>query len=184
MGLRPFLLPLFTGVRGIGILRTSRRRRSQKFARLSGGHTIVCLIRKMVKSAPAKMANRQTKNATVECRPSLLNGASVRALSTTSSATLASMAATAAIERKALWIILGPLYTLYDLESWPSLSCPYSRSTWKKRRILGSSRLQAPPPRHVAAAEHLEGCQPWVSRCRTSPRTELGNVARCCDLLR
>jgi hypothetical protein len=87
-----------------------------------------------VKSAPAKMANRQTKNATVECRPSLLNGASVRALSTTSSATLASMAATAAIERKALWIILGPLYTLYDLESWPSLSCPYSRSTWKKKK--------------------------------------------------
>jgi hypothetical protein len=85
-----------------------------------------------VKSAPAKMANRQTKNATVECRPSLLNGASVRALSTTSSATLASMAATAAIERKALWIILGPLYTLYDLESWPSLSCPYSRSTWNR----------------------------------------------------
>jgi hypothetical protein len=25
----------------------------------------------------------------------------------------------------------GPLYTLYDLESWPYRSCPYSRSTWK-----------------------------------------------------
>jgi hypothetical protein len=91
----------------------------------------VCLIRKMVKTAPAQMANRETKNATVACRPSLLNGASVRALSTTSSATLASMAATDAIERKALWIIPGPLYTLYNLEPWPSLSCPYSRSTWK-----------------------------------------------------
>jgi hypothetical protein len=96
-----------------------------------GGHTIVCLIRKMMKNAPAQMANRETKNATVACRPSLLNGASVRALSTTSSATLASMAATDAIERKALWIIPGPLYTLYNLEPWPSLSCPYSRSTWK-----------------------------------------------------
>src|ERR671916_1746442 len=39
-------------------------------------------------------------------------------------------------------------------------------------------------PHHVAAAEHLENCQLWVSRCRTSPRTERGNVARCCDLLR
>jgi hypothetical protein len=84
-----------------------------------------------MKNAPAQMANRETKNATVACRPSLLNGASVRALSTTSSATLASMAATDAIERKALWIIPGPLYTLYNLEPWPSLSCPYSRSTWK-----------------------------------------------------
>jgi hypothetical protein len=66
-----------------------------------GGH-IVCLIRKMVKTAPAQMANRQTENATVEYRPNLLNGASVRALSITSSATLASMAATDAIEIKAL----------------------------------------------------------------------------------
>ena len=73
---------------------------------------MVCLISKMVKTAPAQMANRLTKNATVAYRPNLSNGASVRALSTTSSATLASMAATAAIERKALWIIPGPLYTL------------------------------------------------------------------------
>ena len=72
-----------------------------------GGHTIVCLIKKMLRTAPAQMANKQTKNATVECRPNLLNGARVRALSTTSSATLASMAATDAIERKALWIIRG-----------------------------------------------------------------------------
>jgi len=31
MGLRPFLLPLFTGVRGIGILRTSPFGDSRKF---------------------------------------------------------------------------------------------------------------------------------------------------------
>jgi hypothetical protein len=85
----------------------------------------VCLIRKMVKTAPAQMANRQTKNATVECRLNLLNGASVRALSTTSSATLASRAATEAIERKALWIIQG-----YYIPSVTSIAgpffCPYS----------------------------------------------------------
>jgi hypothetical protein len=52
------------------------------------GH-IVCLISKMVKTAPAQMANRETKNATVESPPNLLNGASMRALSTASSATLA-----------------------------------------------------------------------------------------------
>ena len=72
----------------------------------------MCLIRKMVKTAPAQMANRETKNATVACRPNLLNGASVRALSTTSKATLASMAATEAIERKALWIIQDTMYPL------------------------------------------------------------------------
>jgi hypothetical protein len=44
---------------------------------------------KMVKTTPAQMAHRQTKNATVEYRSNLLNGASVRALSTTSSATKA-----------------------------------------------------------------------------------------------
>ena len=65
---------------------------------------MVCLISKMVKTAPAQMANRLTKNATVEYRPNLSNGASVRALSTTSRATLASMAAADAIERKASWI--------------------------------------------------------------------------------
>jgi hypothetical protein len=70
------------------------------------GH-IVCLKRKMVKTAPAQMANRLTKNAFVECRPNLLNGASVSALSTASSATLVSMAATDAIEMKASWIIKG-----------------------------------------------------------------------------
>jgi hypothetical protein len=32
MGLRPFLLPLFTGVRGIGILRTSPSGHSRKFS--------------------------------------------------------------------------------------------------------------------------------------------------------
>jgi hypothetical protein len=36
----------------------------------------------------------------------------VRALSTTSSATLASMAATDAIERKALWIMQATIYPL------------------------------------------------------------------------
>jgi hypothetical protein len=30
MGLRPFFLPLFTQVRGIGILRSSHKRNSQK----------------------------------------------------------------------------------------------------------------------------------------------------------
>ena len=35
MGLRPFSLPLFTGVRGIWILRTSRVRSSRKFNRIS-----------------------------------------------------------------------------------------------------------------------------------------------------
>jgi hypothetical protein len=62
---------------------------------------MVCLIRKMVKTAPAEMANKHIKNGTTERLLNLSNGASVRALSTTSSATLASMAATDAIERKA-----------------------------------------------------------------------------------
>src|SRR5215216_4314419 len=61
----------------------------------------------MVKTAPTQMANRQIKNGTTERRPNLSNGASVIALSTTSSATLASRAATDAIERKASWIIQG-----------------------------------------------------------------------------
>ena len=65
-----------------------------------GGH-IVCLRRKMVKAAPAQMANRLIKKGTTERRSNLSNGSSVRALSTASSATLASMAATDAIERKA-----------------------------------------------------------------------------------
>ena len=64
-----------------------------------GGHIIVCLIRKMVKIAPAQMAKRLIKNGTTERRLNLSNGASVRALSTTSIATLASMAATHTIER-------------------------------------------------------------------------------------
>jgi hypothetical protein len=92
------------------------------------GHTIVCLISKMVKTAPAQMANRQTKNATVEYRPNLLNGASVRALSTTSRATLASMAATDAIERKASWIIDG--HYIPSITSIPGLfSCPIHRTS-------------------------------------------------------
>ena len=56
-------------------------------------------IRKMVKTAPSKMAKRLIKKSTTERRPNFSNGASVRALSTTSSATLASMAATDAVER-------------------------------------------------------------------------------------
>ena len=57
------------------------------------------LIRKMVKIAPKKMTKRLIKKGTTERRSNLSNGASVRALSTTSSATLASMAATEAVER-------------------------------------------------------------------------------------
>jgi hypothetical protein len=57
------------------------------------------LIRKMVKTAPRKMAKRLIKKSTTERRPNLSNGASVRTLSTTSSATLASMTATDAVER-------------------------------------------------------------------------------------
>ena len=86
---------------------------------------MVCLISKMVKTAPAQMATRQTKNATVEYRPNLSKGASVRALSTTSSATLASMAATDAIERKASWIIQGHLIPSMTSILGP-FSCPYS----------------------------------------------------------
>ena len=86
---------------------------------------MVCLISKMVKTAPAQMANRLTKNATVEYRPNLSNGASVRALSTTSRATLASMAATDAIERKASWIIEGH-YIPYMTSIPGPFSCPYS----------------------------------------------------------
>jgi hypothetical protein len=56
------------------------------------------------------------------------------------------------------------------------------RSAWKANSPKFVVAISE--PHHVAAAEHLEGCQPWVSRCRTSPRTELGNLARCCDLLR
>jgi hypothetical protein len=96
-----------------------------------GVHTMVCLIRKMVKTAPAQMANRQTKNATVEYRPNLLNGASVRALSTTSSATLANRAATDAIERKALWIIQG--HYIPSISSIPGpFFCPYSPKCLEK----------------------------------------------------
>jgi len=64
-----------------------------------GVHTMVCLIRWMVKSAPDQIANRHIENGTTERPSTFSNGASVRALSTTSSATLASMAATDAIER-------------------------------------------------------------------------------------
>jgi hypothetical protein len=81
----------------------------------------VWLIRKMVKTAPAQMANRQTKNAAVEYCPNLLNGASVRALSTTSSATLASRAATDTIERKPSWIIQG-----HYIPSVTSIPSPFS----------------------------------------------------------
>ena len=55
----------------------------------------------MVKIAPAQMAKRVIKNGTTERRSNLSNGSSVRALSTASSATLASMAATDAIEGNA-----------------------------------------------------------------------------------
>ena len=88
----------------------------------------MCLISKMVKTAPAQMTNRLTKNATVEYRPNLLNGASVRALSTTSRATLASMAATDAIERKASWIIEG--HYIPSMTSILGLfSCPIHRTS-------------------------------------------------------
>jgi hypothetical protein len=63
-----------------------------------GGH-IVCLKRKMVKTAAAKTAKRLIKNGTTERRSNLSNGSSLRALSTASSATPASRAATHAIER-------------------------------------------------------------------------------------
>ena len=43
------------------------------------------------------------------------------------------------------------------------------------------SNLRAPPRR--GGRTSLEGYQPWVSPRRTSPQTERGNVARCCDLL-
>jgi formiminotetrahydrofolate cyclodeaminase len=52
----------------------------------------------MVKTA-VQRATRQIRTATTERRPNLSNGGSVRALSTASSATLASMAATDAVER-------------------------------------------------------------------------------------
>ena len=60
---------------------------------------MVCLKRKMVKTAAAKMAKRLIKSGTTERPPNLSNGSSLRALSTASSATLATMAATHAIER-------------------------------------------------------------------------------------
>ena len=69
--------------------------------RLAFWGQIVCRKTKMVKSAPAQMAKRQTKNTTVECRLNLLSGTSVLALRTTSSATLARRVATEAIERRA-----------------------------------------------------------------------------------
>jgi hypothetical protein len=77
----------------------------------------VWLIRKMVKTAPAQMATRQTKNAAVEYRPNLLNGASVRVLSTTSSATLI-----AVVDHP------GPLYTLCNLDPKPFLYVLIHRS--------------------------------------------------------
>ena len=52
-----------------------------------------------MKTAAAQMANRLIKKGTTERRLNLSNGSSLRALSTASSATLASMAATHAIER-------------------------------------------------------------------------------------
>jgi len=97
----------------------------------------VCLIRKMVKTAPAQMTNRQTENATVEYRPNLLNGASVRALSTTSSATLASRAATEAIEEKGVVDHARLLYTLYNLDPWPFLLPLFSGV--RGRRVLRTS---------------------------------------------
>ena len=54
-----------------------------------------------MKTAAAQMAKRLIKNGTTERPPNLSNGSSQRALSTASSATLASMAATYAIERYA-----------------------------------------------------------------------------------
>src|SRR5687767_6810881 len=79
----------------------------------------------MVKTAPAQIATRQMTNGTTERRLNVCNGASVRALSTTSRATLASMAATDAIEGKALWIIQDTIYPLQPRSLAPS-SCPYS----------------------------------------------------------
>jgi hypothetical protein len=66
-----------------------------------GGH-IVLLITKMVMAAHTQMATRQTTNATPERRAYLSKGASVRALRSARRATLASMAATVAVERKLL----------------------------------------------------------------------------------
>jgi hypothetical protein len=62
------------------------------------GH-IVCLKRVMVKTAAAQMTKKLIQYGTAERRSNLSNGSSVRALSTASNATLASMAATHAIER-------------------------------------------------------------------------------------
>jgi hypothetical protein len=64
--------------------------------------------------------------------------------------------------------------------------CPKSsaRVPRKKKKNSAKSVVAISEPHHLAAAEHLEGCQPCLSRRRTSPRTERGNVARCCDLLR
>ena len=58
------------------------------------------MITKMVMTAPTQMATRQTRKATPERRANLSKGASLRALRTARSATLASMAATEAVERK------------------------------------------------------------------------------------
>ena len=101
-----FAVTEFSEVRLLEILRTSPFGHSAKFAGTEfsevhppcGGH-IVCLKRKMVKTAAAQMAKRLIKNGTTERRLNLSNGSSLRALSTASSATLASMAATHAIER-------------------------------------------------------------------------------------
>jgi hypothetical protein len=67
----------------------------------------------------------------------------VRALSITSSATLASMAATDAIERKASWIIEG-----HYIPSMTSIPGPFFLPLFTEVRgigILGSSRCQVPP---------------------------------------
>jgi hypothetical protein len=66
-----------------------------------------------VKTAAAQMANRLIKNGTTERRPNLSNGASVRALSITSSATLASKATTSTVEKMYGRSSLGLLYSLY-----------------------------------------------------------------------
>ena len=55
--------------------------------------------RQIVMIAPAQMATRPIKNGTTERRPNLSNGASTTALNTTSSATPASKATTATVER-------------------------------------------------------------------------------------
>jgi hypothetical protein len=125
-----------------------------------GGHTIVCLIRKMLRTAPAQMANRQTKNATVECRPNLLNGASVRALSTTSSATLASMAATDAIERKALWIIRGHYIPSMTSSPGPSsLALIHPSDPWPLAGHPEAMKMEPPPRLFSHQCLEVEFCE-------------------------